>query len=78
MLNFNSTKSYSGTFIKQNGEVRTMNFVRAQDLPSAFLSTQIKGNGAASNLDEGFELVWDLDKKGFRVFNWNNGFVYTK
>ena len=47
-----------------------MNFVRLNDLPEAFLSGKIKGTGKQRTLNEGQEVVWDLDNNGFRVFNW--------
>ena len=62
--------SYTATFVKSNGDNRQMNFVRLNDLPETFLSGKIKGNGAQRTLNEGQEVVWDLDNNGFRVFNW--------
>jgi hypothetical protein len=64
-------KSYQGTFVKQNGDERTMTFVRLADMPEDFIATRIKGTGKKANLTEiGRELVWDLDAAAFRVFNW--------
>ena len=34
-----------------------------------FISSQLKGTGGVRKLVEGSELVWDLDKNGFRIFN---------
>lgn len=62
--------SYTATFVKSNGDNRQMNFVRLNDLPETFLHGKIKGNGAQRTLNEGQEVVWDLDNSGFRVFNW--------
>tara|TARA_Y200000002_G_C22535909_1_gene601819 strand:+ start:550 stop:795 length:246 start_codon:yes stop_codon:yes gene_type:complete len=62
--------SYTATFVKANGENREMNFIRLNDLPETFLNGKIKGNGAQRTLNEGQEVVWDLDNSGFRVFNW--------
>ncbi len=62
--------SYTATFVKSNGDNRQMNFVRLNDLPETFLSGKIKGNGTQRTLNEGQEVVWDLDNSGFRVFNW--------
>lgn len=65
-------KSYRGTFKKKNGDLREMHFAKLSDLPSPFLSTKLKGSDKKSALSEGLEIVWDLDLKDFRVFNWNN------
>ena len=64
-------RAFTGTFVKKNGDTRTMSYARLEDLPSAFLTTQLTGNGKQRNLDEGLELVWDLENSGFRVFNHN-------
>jgi len=63
-------RAYVGTFEKKNGEFRAMKFARLEDLPANFLEEKTKG-GKTRKLTEGNELVWDLDEKGFRVFNWN-------
>ena len=63
-------KVYTGTFLKKNGDQRTMNFVRLNDLPEEFLTTRIKGTKKPTKLKEGLELVWDMDVSEFRVFNW--------
>ena len=62
--------AYVGTFEKKSGEERSMRFVKTADLPEEFLSSKTKGSNQRK-LSEGSELVWDLDKKQFRVFNWN-------
>ena len=64
-------RAYVGTFTKKNGETRTMNFVKLADLPKDFLSTKLTGTGQERTLEEGLELVWDLENSGFRVFNHN-------
>ena len=64
-------KCYKAKYIKKTGEPREMKFVRFSDLPESFLSDRIKGDNLSPNLDEGKEVVWDVDKSGFRVFNWN-------
>ena len=63
-------KYYRGTFSKANGELRTMFFVRSQDLPTTFVETNTKGTGKQRNLKEGLETVWDLQAQGWRTFNW--------
>ena len=63
-------KYYRGTFTKANGELRTMFFVRAGDLPDTFINTNTKGTGRTRNLKEGLETVWDLQSKSWRTFNW--------
>jgi hypothetical protein len=62
--------AYVGTFEKKSGEERSMRFVKIEDLPQDFMLSKTKG-GKQRKLSEGNELVWDLDKKEFRVFNWN-------
>jgi|TARA_E500000305_G_C4018651_1_gene237310 hypothetical protein len=64
-------KAYIGTFIKKNGEERTMKFVRLEDLPEKFITSKVKNTGTKRNLKEGLELVWDTDQSEFRVFNWS-------
>ena len=62
--------AYVGTFEKKTGEERSMRFVKISDLPEEFMASKTKG-GRQRKLSEGRELVWDLDKAEFRVFNWN-------
>ena len=62
--------AYVGTFEKKSGEQRSMRFVKITDLPEEFMTSKTKG-GKQRKLSEGNELVWDLDKREFRVFNWN-------
>lgn len=64
-------KSYKGSFKKKDGSVREMNFAKLKDLPPEFLAGKLKGSKPAK-LTEGSEVVWDLDAKDFRVFNWNS------
>lgn len=64
-------KSYRATYIKKNGEVREIHFVKVSDLPQQVLAKKVKGNATVQReLTEGFELVWDLVVGDFRVFNW--------
>jgi len=62
-------KANLGTYMKKDGSLRTMRFVRVSDLPEDFLSSQLKGTGKPRQLVEGSQLVWDLDKQAFRIFN---------
>lgn len=65
-------KAYKATFLKKStGALREMNFVKVEDLPQSFLKTKIGPDPAEKRMSEGSELVWDLDKSDFRVFNWN-------
>ena len=70
-------KAYTGKFIKKDGSLREMTFIKFEDLPKAFLDDKIKGSGK-SNVREGSELVWDLDTSGFRVFNFEKAIVNLK
>lgn len=63
-------KAFSGKFVKKDGTLREMKFIKFDDLPKTFLDDKIKGKGK-SNIGEGLELVWDLDSNGFRVFNYD-------
>ena len=63
-----SVTIYNGTFRKLNGQRRTMRFIRCQDLPSSMVneSTIADLEGKTGN-----EVVYDVDKRSFRQFNWN-------
>ena len=65
-------RAFKGSFKKKNGDLRKMNYVKLQDLPEAFLSSQIKDGSQKRELSKGLELVWDLDNGSFRIFNHNN------
>jgi len=62
---------YTATFVKTNGENREMKFIKLNDLPNNFLDGKIKNKDKQKTLTEGHEVVWDIDKNGFRIFNWN-------
>ena len=66
MSNTNVT-IFNGTFQKQNGERRTMRFIRKSDLPSSLVN-----EGAIRTMESktGAEIVYDVDARGFRHFNW--------
>tara|TARA_S200002703_G_scaffold60985_1_gene52868 strand:+ start:36 stop:281 length:246 start_codon:yes stop_codon:yes gene_type:complete len=63
-----SVTIYNGTFRKLNGENRTMRFVRQTDLPTSMVNTT-----RINELQERTksEVVYDIDKRAFRQFNWN-------
>ena len=61
---------YTGTFTKQDGTQRTMRFVRSQDLPQNIF-TDTQRQNSSRNLKEGYEIVFDIERNGFRAFNWN-------
>jgi hypothetical protein len=61
---------YKGTFLKKNGERRTMRFLKLDDLPKQFLAETTKG-GKRLTAGDGMELVWDIDESDFRIFNHN-------
>tara|TARA_E500000305_G_C3995035_1_gene224079 strand:- start:918 stop:1172 length:255 start_codon:yes stop_codon:yes gene_type:complete len=73
-------KVYNGTFLKKNGEERKMTFVKISDLPTQFMEGKVKGKRKPVTLAEGLELVWDVDKSEFRIFNWNTvkGEIYEE
>ena len=60
---------YTGTYTKQDGTSRTMQFVRTADLPTD-LFADFERN-PKRKMREGYELVFDVDRMGFRAFNWN-------
>ena len=64
-------QAYEGTFIKRDGEERTMKFVKIKDLPKEFVEKKIKGTGPPLKLNESYEVVWAVDANGFRIFNWD-------
>ena len=57
---------YTGTYTKQDGTQRTMEFMRTQDLPSdRFGETQRNPN---RKMQEGYEIVFDIQRMGFPSF----------
>lgn len=66
---------YSGSFVKKDGSTRTMNFLRIKELPEDIkVKIGLTANATATRqiyLKPGFEIVYDLDEKDFRTFNWN-------
>jgi hypothetical protein len=59
-------RAFKATFTKKSGELRTITFAKVEDLPKGYLP---ESKGGKINLVEGMELVWDLENKGYRVFN---------
>jgi len=66
MSNSNVT-IFNGTFRKQNGETRSMRFIRKSDLPASMVNEVIISNLESKTHSE---VVYDIDKRGFRQFNW--------
>jgi len=67
-------KAYLGSFVKNDGTIRKMYFVKLEDLEAAkpgFLNARTTGTGTSPTQEPGRELVWDLQAKNFRVFNYN-------
>jgi hypothetical protein len=62
-------KTYTATFKKKDGSLRSMKFTKLKDLPPEFLADKLKGG--KSHAPAGSEVVWDLELKEFRIFNWN-------
>jgi len=58
---------YNGTFKKQDNTQRSMRFVKVSDLPYNIQETVSR----KQTTENGRELVWDIDKKSFRYYNWN-------
>lgn len=63
--------TYRVSYRKNDGTVREMSFVKLSDLPESFLSTLIKGTGNKRALNEGQELVYDVEKRGLRLINYS-------
>jgi len=61
---------YEGSFEKKNGEIRMIRFVKLNEVPAGLLPEH-SGASETRKYSKGIELVWDLDKKGFRTFNWD-------
>jgi len=61
-----SYNAYTGTFTTKSGNVRTMTFVRGNDLPSSMF----EGKQRPKHSDGGQEVVFDVNANGFRTINW--------
>jgi hypothetical protein len=65
-----TTQTYRGTFVKVNGQKRSMRFVRIPDLPAGMISESAHQHIRHLQGLHGSEVVYDLDKQGFRSYNW--------
>ena len=61
-----SYNAYTGTFTTKSGQTRTMTFVRTGDMPSSLF----EGKKQPQHTQTGQEIVYDVNAKGFRTFNW--------
>jgi len=61
-----------GTFTKINGEARTMRFVRLTDLPDGMITESAQSHIDRLQSLHGSEVVYDIDKEGFRSYNWKS------
>jgi hypothetical protein len=62
-----NTTVYTGTFVTQRGQERTMNFIRPDEAPSGTFPKSIRSR----SLREGMETVFDIDRQQYRTFNSN-------
>ena len=65
-----TTQTYRGTFVKINGESRSMRFIRIADLPAGMISEAAHQHIRHLQQLHGSEVVYDLDKQCFRSYNW--------
>jgi len=59
---------YEGLFVKSNGDLRSMRFIRICDIPKNILEAKTQGKKSTANRGN-LELVWDIDHKAFKYFN---------
>jgi hypothetical protein len=59
---------YEGLFVKANGDLRSMRFVRLSDIPKNILEANTRGKKSTA-VNSDLELVWDIDHKAFKYFN---------
>lgn len=66
---------YKGTFTKKNGDLREMKFKKLSEMTEAelfILFGDKEGKETKKrNLQEGMEVVYDVDAKGLRIFNFS-------
>ena len=60
-------KAYRATFKKKDGELRTMTYANLSELPEGYLP--VPKGGKTINLQEGMQLVWDLEHQDYRILN---------
>lgn len=61
---------FEATFKKNDGTKRKMRFARLSDLPSK-QRNRVAARRRNTDIPDGMELVWDVQKRGYRWFNWN-------
>jgi len=59
---------YEGLFVKSNGDLRSMRFIRMADIPKNILEAKTRGKKSKPRRGD-LELVWDIDHKAFKYFN---------
>lgn len=59
---------YEGLFLKRDGDLRSMRFIRLSDIPKNILEAKTRGNKSKPSRGD-IELVWDIDHKAFKYFN---------
>jgi len=57
---------FEATYRRDDGSKRKIKFARLNDLPKNKVDKR-----KTVEYPVGKELVWDVQKKGYRVFNWN-------
>ena len=65
-MSTNQYNAYTGTYTIKSGETRTMTFVRGNDMPNSMF----EGKQRPKQTGQGHEVVFDVNAKGFRTFNW--------
>ena len=62
-----------GEFKKKDGELRTMRFLKISDMTDEVknkLGLEENKETKKKTIAENSEMVYDIDVKGFRIFNW--------
>lgn len=57
---------FEATYRKSDGKRRKIKFARLHDLPKREVD-----KSKVKQYSSGKELVWDIQKNGYRVFDWN-------
>ena len=63
-----------GKFLKKNGEEREMRFLKISDMSEEQknkIGLTPDKESKKKQLAEGSEMVYDVEAKDFRIFNWN-------